>query len=157
MSTQDPLLVFNILPTIPESPEELLRQGKFPCIRCGACCLLADNVPLLSQAGYTTGVTQVDRRFKKACSLLVRGPNDLSSDGAILPTYHCSIYPERPPICRVDSSFHLRPNQIQWHYENLLRCRDLIIQCSLGPSVHKRIEEVISLVGAKLERTSEPE
>lgn len=64
-----------------------LEQKKFDCkVGCGACCKNVGHLPIPSTDGI--------------CDLLVDGL--------------CSIYDERPEICRVDSMFEKYGGGLTW-------------------------------------------
>lgn len=130
------------------SPKELLRRGEFPCIQCGACCRIAHSVPKLKEAGYSLPGTE-------ACRYLL-SPKETETDKSPKPQWACSIYPVRPPICRV--SFIQPPNvsKIRWHRENLHACRAIVTSLGDYPqSTVDELEELISLINSQLSSDSQ--
>lgn len=71
----------------------------FPCARCGACCRLAGRVPELAHLD----------RGDLVCV-------NLTEDN------ECSIYDERPAICRVDVSCPPVMAAAEWEQRNVEAC-----------------------------------
>lgn len=94
----------------------------FPCTGCGACCrkvgVMVDRVRQEEQYPEgTIGRLVQDFPFNYSES----GSCEMLIDGK------CSIYSERPLICRVDElGFKLGLNQIEWYKENVESCHDLM-------------------------------
>lgn len=130
------------------SPKELLRRGEFPCIQCGACCRIAHKVPQLKEAGYTLPRNE-------ACQFLL-SPRLTDTHESPKPQWACSIYPVRPPVCRVSSIRLPAFSKIQWYLENLFSCRALVKELGDYPqSTVDELEELISLINSQLSSDSQ--
>ena len=92
----------------------------FPCVGCGACCAAVSHVPELVELGWVlpNGVCRhLDTKTKK-----------------------CSIYEDRPTVCRIDK---VRPPLVKvesWHALNWNVCGYLHKQL-LGSSIEKQGEK----------------
>ncbi|RXT02774.1 YkgJ family cysteine cluster protein [Ammoniphilus sp. CFH 90114] len=86
-------------------------MDSFPCTSCGLCCQRISAVPELS--GYDRG--------DGTCIHLV--------------DHRCSIYEERPEICRIDHMFEkiyaTQFSRPQFYLENLKVCKSLQIEAGL--------------------------
>lgn len=95
----------------------------FPCTGCGACCR---KVGLM--VSHARAVEYEDGTIGR----LVQGfPFQYNEDGAceMLVDGKCSVYKDRPLICRVDDlGVKLRLNQVEWYKENIESCHELMAE-----------------------------
>ncbi|QRG70271.1 YkgJ family cysteine cluster protein [Brevibacillus choshinensis] len=85
-----------------------MDDAQFPCTRCGLCCQHISHIEQLAKFDRGDGV----------CIHLV--------------DHLCSIYDDRPEICRIDEMYHKAFKTYftkeQFYYENGKVCRDLQIR-----------------------------
>lgn len=128
----------------------------FPCVNCGACCESVGRIPALRKAGYPESDTSDRCRFLRYVPPATRSsdpntPSRLSGLAKALanaypppepdwPSHlspgdsYCSIYPNRPPYCRVNGP--LRPpsrTDSEWYSANLEKCKELAMRCPSTP------------------------
>lgn len=74
----------------------------FPCTRCGCCCLSVDGVLPLMALGWVG--------FDGACIKYDRQRRE------------CSVYAERPMVCRIDEGRPAEFSPEEWEGKNLAAC-----------------------------------
>lgn len=95
-----PMKTFGGVPL--EEVVERKPDPPFPCVGCGACCAAVSHVPELVQLGWVlpNGVCRhLDTKTKK-----------------------CSIYEDRPTVCRIDKVRPPLVNVESWHALNWNVC-----------------------------------
>ena len=89
---------------------------KFPCTKCGLCCMRAgalEDFP--HEVDYNGVCSKYDRENKE-----------------------CTIYEDRPMICRIDD-YHTKYLSANidiniWHYHNAQMCNKMITQAGIDKS-----------------------
>jgi Fe-S-cluster containining protein len=93
----------------------------FPCTGCGACCrkvgVMINKARSEEYEEGTIGrlVQEFPFQYNEsgACAMLIDGK--------------CSVYEDRPLICRVeDLGFKLGVNQRDWYKDNIVSCHELM-------------------------------
>lgn len=93
----------------------------FPCTGCGGCC---------RRVGLMVDVIRKDEYPEGTLGRLVQDfPFEYDTNGKCekLIDNKCSIYEDRPLICRVeDLGIKLGLNQSEWYQENISSCHEMM-------------------------------
>ena len=90
---------------------------EFPCTQCGACCRRAQNLMPTKEDG-TTCVYLKDNK--------------------------CSIYADRPEICRINSVYNKEEMSLaEWHYKNAEICNKFIEEDGLDESFKINLSKIL--------------
>ncbi len=93
----------------------------FPCTKCGLCCQHIDRVPELAEYDAGNGI----------CKYL--------SDNL------CSIYDNRPDICRVDVMYTTKYSRLfnreEFFMYNLLACKQLQTNIGLREAIQVKVDD----------------
>lgn len=111
---------------------------KFNCTKCGACCRFVGKAMQDLKKAEALGT-----KLHPAQTLLLNFPFPLTADGTCEkydPEIGCTIYEDRPVICRVNKMYHLYQitvntlTEAEFNYENARACNLLMENLNIDES-----------------------
>lgn len=105
----------------PYLPRTLVRQTRFPCTGCGACCRHIDRADDIIVREDATHPYYFPYTHKEGVCEMLGEDN------------RCKIYGERPLICRIDDLIeHFGLDKEEYYRQNIAACNLLIDNLGLG-------------------------